>query len=125
MILDTNAVSAVADNQAAAVPIFSNVASIELPAIVLGEYRFGIAQSRRRKEYEKWLEELIAATRVLSVDEETSKHYAQIRSELKKAGKPIPSNDLWIAALARQHRLPLMSQDAHFDAVPGLKRIGW
>ena len=125
MILDTNAVSAVADNQAAAVPIFSSVASIELPAIVLGEYRFGIAQSRRRKEYEKWLEELIAATRVLSVDEETSKHYAQIRSELKKAGKPIPSNDLWIAALARQHRLPLMSQDAHFDAVPGLKRIGW
>ena len=125
MILDTNAVSAVADNQAAAVPIFSSAASIELPAIVLGEYRFGIAQSRRRKEYEKWLEELIAATRVLSVDEETSKHYAQIRSELKKAGKPIPSNDLWIAALARQHRLPLMSQDAHFDAVPGLKRIGW
>ena len=125
MILDTNAVSAVADNQAAAVPIFSSVASIELPAIVLGEYRFGIAQSRRRKEYEKWLEELIAATRVLSVDEETSKHYAQIRSELKKAGKPIPSNDLWIAALARQHRLPLMSQDTHFDTVPGLKRIGW
>jgi tRNA(fMet)-specific endonuclease VapC len=125
VILDTNAVSAVADNQAAAVPIFSRVASIELPAIVLGEYRFGIAQSRRRKEYEKWLEELIAATRVLSVDEETSKHYAQIRSELKKAGRPIPSNDLWIAALARQHRLPLMSQDAHFDSVASLKRVGW
>ena len=125
MILDTNAVYAVADNQAAAVRIFSSAASIELPAIVLGEYRFGIGQSRRRKEYEKWLEELIAATRVLSADEETSKHYAQIRSELKKAGKPIPSNDLWIAALVRQHRLPLMSQDAHFDAVPGLKRIGW
>lgn len=125
MILDTNAVSAVADNQAAAVQIFSQAASIELPAIVLGEYRFGIGQSRRRKEYEKWLEELIAATRVLSVDEETSGHYAQIRSEFKKAGKPIPSNDLWIAALARQHRLPLMSQDAHFDAVASLKRIGW
>jgi tRNA(fMet)-specific endonuclease VapC len=125
MILDTNAVSAVADNQAAAVPIFSSVASIELPAIVLGEYRFGIGLSRRRKEYEKWLEELIAATQVLSVDEETSRHYAQIRSELKKAGRPIPSNDLWIAALCRQHRLPLMSQDTHFDTVPGLKRIGW
>jgi predicted nucleic acid-binding protein len=72
-----------------------------------------------------WLEELVAATRVLSVDEQTSSHYAQVRSELKKAGKPIPSNDLWIAALARQHRLPLMSQDTHFDAVQGLKRIGW
>jgi tRNA(fMet)-specific endonuclease VapC len=125
MILDTNALSAVADNRSAAVRLFRDSASIELPAIVLGEYRFGIAQSRRRKEYEKWLEELIAATRVLSVDEQTSGRYAQVRSELKKAGKPIPSNDLWISALARQHRLPLMSQDTHFDAVQGLKRIGW
>ena len=125
MILDTNAVSAVADDDPAAVRLFSQAASIELPAIVLGEYRFGIAQSRRRKEYAKWLELLIAATRVLPVDQETTIQYAQIRSELKKAGKPIPSNDLWIAALCRQHRLPMMSQDTHFDAVASVKRIGW
>ena len=78
-----------------------------------------------RVQYEQWLEELIAAVRILSVDQETAGHYAQVRSELKKAGKPIPSNDLWIAAICRQHRLPLMSQDAHFDAVQGLKRIRW
>ncbi|MGB6691428.1 MAG: type II toxin-antitoxin system VapC family toxin [Terracidiphilus sp.] len=125
MILDTNALSAIADNQTAAVRIFSRAASIELPAIVLGEYRFGIAHSRRRNEYEKWLEELIAATRVLPVDRETSAHYARIRAELNKAGQPVPSNDLWIAALCRQHRLPLMSQDRHFDAVQELERIGW
>ena len=125
MILDTNALSAIADNEPAAVRIFSHAATIELPVIVLGEYCFGIAQSRRRSEYETWLEELIAATRVLPVDEETSGHYAQVRAELKKAGRPVPSNDLWIAALSRQHRLPLMSQDQHFDAVQGLKRIGW
>ena len=125
MILDTNALSAVADNESRAVQIFGQATSVELPAIVLGEYRFGIAQSRRRKEYEAWLEEMIAATRVLPVDQETSTHYAQVRSELKKAGKPIPSNDLWIAAVCRQHRLPLMSQDGHFDAVQGLKRISW
>ena len=125
MILDTNALSAVADNEKAAVRIFSQAASIELPVIVLGEYRFGIALSRRRSEYGEWLKELIAATRVLPVDQETPDHYAQIRAELKKAGRPIPSNDLWIAALARQHRLPLMSQDKHFDAIQGLERIGW
>lgn len=125
MILDTNAISAIADNDPAAVRIFSQAASIELPVIVLGEYRFGIAHSRRRKEYETWLEELIAATRVLPVETETSTHYAEIRAELKKAGQPIPSNDLWIAALSREHRLPLMSQDRHFDAVQRLKRIGW
>lgn len=125
MILDTNALSAVADNDPAAVRIFTEAASIELPAIVLGEYRFGIAHSRRRTAYEKWLEELIAATRVLPVEAVTSAHYAKVRAELKKAGRPIPSNDLWIAALCRQHGLPLMTQDRHFDAVQGLKRIGW
>jgi predicted nucleic acid-binding protein len=125
LILDTNALSAVADNEPAAVRIFSQAATIELPVIVLGEYRFGIAHSRRRNEYEKWLGELIAATRVLPVDDETSSQYADIRAELKKDGQPIPSNDLWIAALSRQHRLPLMSQDGHFDAVEDLKRIGW
>lgn len=125
MILDTNALSAVAENESAAVRIFAQASSIELPVIVLGEYRFGIAQSRRRDEYEKWLDDLIAATQVLPVDGETSRHYAKVRAELKKAGQPIPSNDLWIAALCRQHRLPLMSQDKHFDAVPNMKRIGW
>lgn len=125
MILDTNALSAVADNESAAVRIFSHAATIELPVIVLGEYRFGIAHSRRRNEYEKWLGELMGATRVLPIEEETSAHYARVRAELKKAGKPIPSNDLWIAALCRQHRLPLMSGDRHFDAVKDLERIGW
>jgi tRNA(fMet)-specific endonuclease VapC len=125
VILDTNALSAVADNDPVAVRIFSQAEGIELPVIVLGEYRFGIAHSRRRNEYEKWLAQLIAATRVLPVDHETSSHYALIRAELKKAGHPTPSNDLWIAALSRQHGLPLMSQDRHFDSVRELKRVGW
>lgn len=125
MILDTNALSAVADGDPAVAAIYARATGIELPAIVLGEYRFGIGQSRRRGEYEKWLRELIAATRVLVVEEETSRHYAVIRAALKKAGRPIPSNDLWIAALCRQHRLPLLSQDRHFDALEGLERVGW
>jgi len=122
VILDTNALSAVADDEPAVVRVYRQAASMELPVIVLGEYRFGIGQSRRRGEYEKWLRELIGATRVLVVEEETSRHYAGIRAALKKAGRPIPSNDLWIAALCRQHRLPLLSQDQHFDAVEGLER---
>ena len=125
MILDTNALSAVADGEPAVVQVYRASASIELPVIVLGEYRFGIGQSRRRGEYEKWLQALIEATRVLTAEEETSRHYAAIRAELKKAGSPIPSNDLWIAALCRQHRLPLLSQDQHFAAVSGLELLGW
>lgn len=62
---------------------------------------------------------------MLAVDQETSVHYAMIRAEFKKAGHAIPSNDLWIAALGRQHSLSLMSPDKHFDAVHDLERIGW
>lgn len=125
MILDTNALSAVAGNEAAAVRIFSQAETIELPVIVLGEYRFGIAHSRYRDEYEMWLKDLVAATRFLPADQDTARHYAQIRSELKKAGRPIPSNDIWIAALCRQYHIALMSRDGHFDAVRNLKRIVW
>jgi tRNA(fMet)-specific endonuclease VapC len=125
VILDTNALSAVADAEPGVVTVYRQAASMELPAIVLGEYRFAIGQSRRRSDYERWLRELIAATRVLAIEEETSRHYAGIRAALNKAGHPIPSNDLWIAALCRQHRLPLLSKDRHFDAVEGLDRVGW
>ena len=125
MILDTNALSAVADDDPAAVRIASQAPSIEVPVIVVGEYRFGIAQSRHRREYEKWLEEFIGAIRILEVNEETSRYYAEIRTQLKKDGLPISSNDLWIAAVCRQTRLPLMSHDKHFDAVNGLERRNW
>jgi len=94
--IDSNALSALADSQPAAACIFTQAASIEVPVIVLSEYRFGIAYSRRRKEYEKCFEELIDAIRVLHVDLETSAHYAQIRGELKRpvgsSRQPIPGS---------------------------------
>ncbi len=62
---------------------------------------------------------------VLDIDEETTHHYAAIGLELKRIGKPIPANDLWIAALCRQHALPLVSRDRHFDLVRGIRRIDW
>jgi tRNA(fMet)-specific endonuclease VapC len=85
----------------------------------------GIRQSRNRARYEQWLAEAIASYQVLAVDEETAGHYAEVREQLKRKARPIPANDLWIAALARQHGLPILSRDRHFDFVPGLTRIGW
>ncbi|HLJ25915.1 MAG TPA: PIN domain-containing protein [Candidatus Angelobacter sp.] len=67
----------------------------------------------------------MAKFRILDIDEQTTISYAAVRRELKKAGTPIPSNDAWIAALCRQHSLPVVSRDRHFDAVPGLKRLHW
>jgi predicted nucleic acid-binding protein len=125
LILDTNALSAVADGEPHAMEVVAGADRIAVPVIVLGEYRLGIAQSRHRAIYESWLREWIAAVMVLDIDDRTTHSYSVIGLELKRKGKPIPSNDLWIAALCRQHSLPLLSRDRHFDLVPGLRRFDW
>lgn len=125
MILDTNALSAVADGDASLEPLLRRTSEPCIPVIVLGEYRYGISQSRERKHYERWLRESLPNYRILDVDEETAVHYASIRTELKKAGTPIPSNDVWIAALCRQYGFPLLARDKHFDSVNALQRIAW
>jgi len=125
VILDTNGLSAVADGEAELEPILQRASEVAIPVIVLGEYRYGISQSRDRAQYEDWLAEYLPAFRILAVDEQTAVAYSDIRTELKKAGTPIPSNDVWIAALCRQHSTPLISRDRHFDDVPGLTRVTW
>lgn len=126
MIFDTNAVSAFADADAGVLQRLQEPSTtISLPVIVLGEYRYGLKSSRARAAREKWLDDLEANCSVLDVTSETSRVYAEIRQELRMAGQPIPENDLWIAALARQHRLPILSNDAHFDQVSGVQRLGW
>jgi tRNA(fMet)-specific endonuclease VapC len=125
MILDTNGLSALAEGDPRLEPILRKATQIAVPVIVLGEYRYGIQQSRERQRYEHWLVEYVSKFRVLDVEEQTTTSYAAVRGELKRAGTPIPSNDVWIAALCRQHSLPLLSRDRHFDLVPGLHRIDW
>ena len=125
MILDTNALSAYADGVPRVVQRIAAADELHIPVIVLGEYRFGIATSRRRREYEAWLARGRAFWNVLPVVDETATHYANIRQQLKKDGTPLPANDVWIAALARQHHLPILSRDVHFDVITGVTRLSW
>ena len=125
MILDTNALSAAADEHPGVISVLAVVQELALPVVVIGEYRYGIAQSRHRARYRRWLDGLITDCTVLDINEQTTHHYAAINVELKRAGKPIPTNDLWIAALCRQHGLPLLSRDRHFDLVSGVQRFDW
>ena len=125
MILDTNGFSAIAEGDPLLNEIIARADNIYLPVIVLGEYIFGILQSRYRLQYKQWLEESLPIFRILAIDENTAEHYADIRLELKKVGRPIPANDMWIAALTRQHGSTILSRDTHFDSVPGLKRVTW
>jgi tRNA(fMet)-specific endonuclease VapC len=101
VILDTNGLSAFAEGEPAVEPLVRKAAQIAIPVIVLGEYRYGIAHSRGRKHYEEWLTAYLSRFRILDVDEETTISYRDVRTELKTAGTPIPSNDVWIAALCR------------------------
>ena len=125
MILDTNALSAYLDRVPDAVEIVSEARELAIPVIVAGEFAFGIAQSRHREMYERSLQRMLDRCTVLNIDVETARHYAAIRLELKSGGKPIPANDVWIAALSRQHANPVMSRDSHFDFVAGLRRRSW
>jgi tRNA(fMet)-specific endonuclease VapC len=125
VILDTNGLSALADGEPALKPVLRRAAHVAIPVIVLGEYRYGISQSRNHIHYEQWLAEYLPSFRILDIDERTTISYSAVRRELKKAGTPIPSNDVWIAALCRQHSLPLLSRDRHFDAVSEITRIDW
>lgn len=125
MILDTNALSAWADGTPAIAPLLRNASRLVIPAIVLGEFDFGIRQSRYYSRYQAWLAQNLPWVDCAPVDQATATAYGDIRLSLKAAGTPIPVNDTWIAAIARQTSLPLLSRDAHFDAVAGLQRVTW
>ena len=125
MILDTNALSAFADGDQDLLRVIDKELALSLPVIVLGEYLYGIQQSRFRLRYQRWLDANLPLFDVLVVGLETARRYAEIRRELKTAGTLIPSNDAWIASLAREHRLPVVTRDSHFQAVRGLHRLTW
>lgn len=125
VILDTNAFSAFVDGDEMLVKTLANESELVLPIVVLGEFLYGIQGSRLRGIYEAWIKAHLALFTLSPLVRETAESYAEIRRELKTAGKPIPTNDLWIAAMSRSHGLPLATRDRHFRAVRGLKIIAW
>jgi tRNA(fMet)-specific endonuclease VapC len=125
MILDTNALSAFLGDDRQLLHVLSPHWDLHFPAVVLGEYRYGLIGSRIRQQAEGKLDELEKVCTVLDSDSRTARLYAEIRHELKTKGHPIPENDIWIAAIARQYRLPVVTRDQHFDAVRGLQRVSW
>jgi len=127
MILDTNALSALAGRDENLINQLSTSPRICTTLISLGEYSYGLTgcTPKCRKQLQAWLDAFLKRAEVLSPNTGTIEPYASVRAELKTAGTPIPANDCWIAALARQHRLPLVSKDRHFDKVAGITRIEW
>lgn len=125
MILDTNALSAWADGDRAIEPLLRAAPRIMVPVIALGEFEYGIRQSRHHQRYAAWLDASLGSVEVATIDREIAIVYAAVRLELNRSGTPIPVNDAWIAAIARHARLPILSRDGHFDAVKRVERVSW
>ena len=108
-----------------AIEVVRSAEEIVLPLIVLAELRAGFAHGSRRPDNERVLTRFLNSRRVkvISPDEQTTHFYADVYAGLRKKGRPIPTNDLWIAAIALQHDLVLFDRDADFDHVPNLARL--
>lgn len=102
--------------------LLSSVNEHLLPAPVVGELRYGALNSRKADENLAKVEALVIRCLVLNVTVATAKVYAELGLALRQKGRPIPENDLWIAALCVEHQVPIAAFDSHFDAIDALKR---
>ena len=125
ILLDTNAYVALKRGDSETLAIVQRAPSISINSIVLGELLAGFAPGTRETQNRQELELFLGSPRVTAhwIDRGTAELYATLFAGLRKAGTPIPTNDIWIAASAIQHSLVLVSFDAHFRSVPAL-RVG-
>ena len=123
--LDTNIVIGIFASDTSILHELRSDPKIFLPSIVLGELYYGAMLSLHSKQNVNRLEKFAKKCSVLNCDEETSLIYGKVKSSLKIIGKPIPENDIWIAALALQHKLKLITRDRHFDFIDGLVKEEW
>lgn len=124
-LLDTNAVIALWSNDPGLESLLSTASLVSVPCIALGELYSGARKSARAQANLGKIDEFVEQTPILGCDAATAKHYGQVRELLRRRGRPIPDNDVWIAALAQQYDLVLVSRDEHFMGVEGLQVVKW
>jgi predicted nucleic acid-binding protein len=125
ILIDSNRYTDLCKGVPAVVEVIENAAEIHVPLIVLAEQRAGFAHGTSREKNERTLTRFLnnEGVFVLCPDDQTTYFYADLYSYLRKKGKPVPTNDLWIAALALQHNLVLFDRDSDFDHLPQLARV--
>ena len=123
ILIDTNAYTAFMRGEAAIVEVITHAPELFLSSTVMGELLAGFAAGTREAKNRSELSQFLNSPRVgmYPVTADTADSYAQVYASLRRKGQPIPSNDLWIAASALQHGAALLSLDAHFAHVEGLR----
>ncbi len=126
ILIDSNRFLDFCEGQPDVVDVFEQADLLVIPFVVLAEIRVGGLTVKRGEAQVRILHELVQqpGVRVAHSTDTTAHHYASLYARLRKAGTPIPTNDLWIAALAIEHSLVFYSRDAHFDLIPTIPRIG-
>lgn len=124
LALDTNRYVDLCRDDPSAVALVEAAHQVLLPFVVLAELRAGFAVGRKGTENERALRRFLMKEGVepLFADEQTTHHYAAVYRQLRRQGTPIPTSDMWIAALVLQHNLALVARDAHFDHLPQIER---
>lgn len=123
--LDTNIVIEVFSGNMDIANKVNQLGDFYIPTIVLGELYIGINRVINKTKHLKKLNDFLTLCSLIDVDGNTSQHYGEITANLFKKGKPIPSNDIWIAAIAKQHNLILVTRDKHFNEIEGLSMESW
>jgi tRNA(fMet)-specific endonuclease VapC len=125
ILLDTNIVIEIFKGNRTIADKLHKLPGFFLPAIVLGELYIGINRVANRTKHLKELNSFLQLCTVLPVDKTTAKKYGELIAALYKKGKPLPTNDVWIAATAIQHKLTLITRDDHFEEIDKLKTKYW
>ena len=122
LLIDTNIYTHALKGDQETISILQQAKEIAICSISIGELLSGFKAGGRERKNRRELAEFLDTPRVSlhGIDEDTAEFYATILNGLKKKGKPIPTNDIWIASVAFQHGLPLFTKDRHFEYIPGL-----
>jgi len=123
--LDTNRYIDLCRGVAETVNVVEEAEAVLLPFVVLAELRAGFAYGQRQADNERVLRRFLLkdGVQTLFPDDQTTHHYASVFRQLRIQGTPMPTNDMWLAALALQHNLVLHARDKHFDALPQIVRV--
>ena len=124
-LLDTNIIAAWLKGETSVAYKIDKAKEIHIPIIAVGELYYGALYSTQVAKNIKEIKSITANYGVLQIDEETTIAYGNIKAALRKKGKPIPENDIWIAAIAKRFKLVVVTRDKHFKEIEGINIKSW